>query len=905
MHDFANVDAFVLDFELGGGLTLLGVPESSRFRTDLWMVNTEKNIVTCIFYRMEPPMAPEQEDLDGHVFDLEVRYTGGVETSIGLDLETSYLSINGSRVNLEDIPNLEVQTAGISPDPDLMLGTLSVGDVEEAVIGNNIEVPVSIGGEGFFAVSAIQMQILFDDEKLVYNQVESKVTGVNFEVVKENDKLTLIWFGSERDFSEETVLAHLHFTYNSNEELPVDIAPAPATSIASNAGVLNPWETKSGTVTPADLPIKLTIGEVDLYSSPDVTIPLTFSGLTEVPDDIAAATINIKIAFDTAILDFAEVISDVPFNTPTVSGGVLTLTLLDLDGVTLEDGVFADLRFTFKKEGKSDIKFQFGTGGTSFGVATGGIIPISYVDGYASVAVSPLAYTELIRLRSVTTLELDNPDYNVLETVTTYPTTIKETELGFPVITNAWAVDGLMSSSEAIPAGSVITLTHAGGAEFTFVVEEEVAAGEFVFLSEMILQGNPDADVRTTLLSHKGLVETWTFDIRSPKTFETTLLVAVLTSHDDFMASEDGIHPGFVLAAEEIDMMVYGDPQLIFAFNGEEVATDFVYEICAGEEVIVSLAAILEGQAPFDITFTVNEEEFMIEGVELDDEIDLAELLEVEFLEDGDYAFVVTSIVDAVNRDVLNPEDIYYGTLTVHPLPIVLLDDFDGVCLDVEPFELTGGLPEGGVYSGDGVEEGVFSPEVAGAGTHTITYTFTSEFGCVASADATIIVFALPEVTCPADTTVMLSHAAFQLAGATPEGGVYSGPGVDANGMFDAGVAEVGEHTITYTYTDPETGCTAECSFKITVLLDTSVPGDPSAAGITLYPNPVRSVLTIEAGVTIKEIRMVDMLGQVVFSDNVEWTRYEMNVSEFRNGIYFVQILTDDGFSTHRVQVTR
>ncbi len=39
-------------------------------------------------------------------------------------------------------------------------------------------------------------------------------------------------------------------------------------------------------------------------------------------------------------------------------------------------------------------------------------------------------------------------------------------------------------------------------------------------------------------------------------------------------------------------------------------------------------------------------------------------------------------------------------------------------------FQLTGALPQGGEYDGPGVSQGIFRPAVAGAGLHTITYTY-------------------------------------------------------------------------------------------------------------------------------------------------------------------------------------
>lgn len=56
------------------------------------------------------------------------------------------------------------------------------------------------------------------------------------------------------------------------------------------------------------------------------------------------------------------------------------------------------------------------------------------------------------------------------------------------------------------------------------------------------------------------------------------------------------------------------------------------------------------------------------------------------------------------------------------------------VALSTPPFELTGGLPLGGEYSGSGVSNGIFDPSVAGMGMHTITYTYTDENFCPNSA---------------------------------------------------------------------------------------------------------------------------------------------------------------------------
>lgn len=60
-------------------------------------------------------------------------------------------------------------------------------------------------------------------------------------------------------------------------------------------------------------------------------------------------------------------------------------------------------------------------------------------------------------------------------------------------------------------------------------------------------------------------------------------------------------------------------------------------------------------------------------------------------------------------------------------------------CEDDASLTLSGGAPAGGVYSGPGVTAGSFDPSV-GAGTHTITYTYTDANGCPNSATQAITV---------------------------------------------------------------------------------------------------------------------------------------------------------------------
>ena len=74
--------------------------------------------------------------------------------------------------------------------------------------------------------------------------------------------------------------------------------------------------------------------------------------------------------------------------------------------------------------------------------------------------------------------------------------------------------------------------------------------------------------------------------------------------------------------------------------------------------------------------------------------------------------------------------------VTINPVPVVLFTAcFDTITTtDAQPIWLIGGIPLNGTFSGSGVNGSQFFPGIAGPGTHTITYTYTNDFGCVDSA---------------------------------------------------------------------------------------------------------------------------------------------------------------------------
>ncbi len=154
-------------------------------------------------------------------------------------------------------------------------------------------------------------------------------------------------------------------------------------------------------------------------------------------------------------------------------------------------------------------------------------------------------------------------------------------------------------------------------------------------------------------------------------------------------------------------------------------------------------------------------------------------------------------------------------TIEVKPLPQpeFILFDYE-ICIN-DAINLSA-IPSGGDFVGTGIDNGIFSGILAGAGTHIATYTYTDEFSCTNSVEQSITVYALPEVSFTGlQATYCTNNQNSELIG-IPEGGVFSGQGIYEN-TFSPSVAGTGVHTITYTYIDPETDCENTATYQTTV----------------------------------------------------------------------------------------
>lgn len=176
----------------------------------------------------------------------------------------------------------------------------------------------------------------------------------------------------------------------------------------------------------------------------------------------------------------------------------------------------------------------------------------------------------------------------------------------------------------------------------------------------------------------------------------------------------------------------------------------------------------------------------------------------------GTYTVTVTSANGIIST----------GTVTiVNYVPPVSFNMNSSLCINAPTLPFSNFSPspsanQQGVFTGPGAVQSNFNPVVAGVGTHTVTYTFTDQFGCTNNAQTNITVHPLPVLNIPNQQALCID-ASPVIINVSPAGGVLTGPGVTEN-SFNPTVAGVGTHTLTYSFTDVN-GCSNTTTNQITV----------------------------------------------------------------------------------------
>lgn len=196
---------------------------------------------------------------------------------------------------------------------------------------------------------------------------------------------------------------------------------------------------------------------------------------------------------------------------------------------------------------------------------------------------------------------------------------------------------------------------------------------------------------------------------------------------------------------------------------------------------------------------------------------------------------------------------------------------------------ITGGSPAASTATGG-------TTSFATAGTYNVNLTVTNACGTDTDSES-ILVSNAPAVSFTfSDDTTCLTGGTVTM-NPTPSGGTFSGTGVTGS-TFDPAIAGVGTHTVTYTYVDGGTGCTAIQTNDIVVDNCLSVTGIAGNDNFMVFPNPAAYTLTIQGSTDFTQVEILDMTGRLVSNMvNINSRKATLSLNELPNGMYTVRIL--------------
>ncbi len=283
--------------------------------------------------------------------------------------------------------------------------------------------------------------------------------------------------------------------------------------------------------------------------------------------------------------------------------------------------------------------------------------------------------------------------------------------------------------------------------------------------------------------------------------FVSTIIVQPGEGYYLMVDNFNGTSNGFNLewtgdAAEEV--VCNPPPCSVTLDGGDDVAQ------CAGSDPFDLALEIIGNGDPYDISW---------EGTNggtafLDDPTAIQPTVTLPADFDGEIIYTVTVI--SADGECEEQASI---TVTVNPIPDVMIEDHDtDLCPADDPLQLIG-TPPGGVWGGAADASGQVDPEGLPPGPIEVSYTFTDGIGCSDDALTTITILPEPEIMFTELDPLCSIGDPVELE-VTPSGGDWLDP-VDGS-TLDPADLDIGENILTYTVTNPE-GCTADGELTVTV----------------------------------------------------------------------------------------
>lgn len=79
--------------------------------------------------------------------------------------------------------------------------------------------------------------------------------------------------------------------------------------------------------------------------------------------------------------------------------------------------------------------------------------------------------------------------------------------------------------------------------------------------------------------------------------------------------------------------------------------------------------------------------------------------------------------------------------------------------------------------------------------------------------------------------------------------------------------------------------------------------GENAEIEVNVYPNPTSDILKIDAEQQIQRIKLVNLVGQIIYESNVEAKSYQVNLNNVPDGIYILNLETEGGITAKKIMV--
>lgn len=150
--------------------------------------------------------------------------------------------------------------------------------------------------------------------------------------------------------------------------------------------------------------------------------------------------------------------------------------------------------------------------------------------------------------------------------------------------------------------------------------------------------------------------------------------------------------------------------------------------------------------------------------------------------------------------------------IEVNPLPAPTITVDTDYC-ESDPAFVVNVSPTSGTLSGPGVTGDQFSPDLAGVGTHTLTYSYTDANGCSNTTSTTVIVNESPTVMVNSEQICLGQNATLTAVPSTNGGSFSWTPGGQNGSEITVEPPVTSNYTVTYTLN----GCSASATGTVTV----------------------------------------------------------------------------------------